>query len=85
MDHKSQISPFEETLKGNVRIRLHCFDTDDCTKYGVELSAYNSWAGQWKLLLFQGGMDRTDADVMVEELAARIRGFDWHADDFLLE
>lgn len=85
MEQESETSQFEERLKGNVRIRLHCFGTAKGTRYGVELTAYNSWASQSKLLLFQGGMDQTDARVMFEEFAAHIRGFDWHADDFLWE
>lgn len=72
-------------MKGNVRIRLHGFDTAYGTRYGVELSAYDSSAGQWKLLLFKGGMDAEDAQPLLLGFANHIRGFDWQADAFLLQ
>ena len=51
----------DETFKGVVRIRLYEYDTDAGRRQAIELTAWNSWAGQAKLISFSGGLDPATA------------------------
>ena len=80
------IGCLEESFKGSVRIRLHEVQTYDGSKtHLVEIAAWNSWAGQGKLLFAQGGIDGEAARNLFNVLTKRLRAYDWQEDEFLLE
>jgi hypothetical protein len=74
-----------ERVNGNVRFRLHRFQTDDGAKYGVEVSAYNRFADQWKLQQFIAGLDLQPATELFNELVGTVRGYCWIDDEYLTE
>ena len=73
----------EEKVNGNVRFRLHEFQTAGGPKYGVEVSAYSSFADQWKLQEFTAGMDLPAATELFDQLADAIGGYCWMDDEYL--
>ena len=88
MDKRSQaaVGLIEESFKGNLRIRLHQLRTiDGSLACIVEVSAWNAWATQAKLLYAQGGICDEDARQLFAFLTEHLRGYDWHDDEVLLE
>lgn len=82
--HKESHAEFlEEKTIGNVRLRLHCFDTSVGKRFAVDLSAYNDWAHQFKLLFFRGGLTLIEAETMFEQTAAYVAGYDWDSEEFI--
>jgi hypothetical protein len=76
----------EESFKGNLRIRLHQFQSiDGSPRCVVEVSAWNGWAGQAKLLHALGAIELQDAKEIFAFLTERLRGYDWHDDEVLFE
>jgi hypothetical protein len=69
-----------------VRIRLYEYDTLAGNKrYAVEVTAWNAWAGQAKILFVAGGLERRPARAGFKELAEHIRDYDWMEGEFVLE
>ena len=88
MDEQNQaiVGFIDESFKGNLRFRLHRLQTiDGSLTCLVEVSAWNAWAGQAKLLFAQGGIDLKDAKQLAAVLTEHLRGYDWHDDEVLLE
>ena len=88
MDKQIQASVgfIDESFKGNLRIRLHQLQTIDGSRTClVEISAWNAWAGQAKLLFARGGIELKDAKELFAFLTEHLRGYDWHDDEVLLE
>lgn len=76
----------QEALRDNVRIRLHAFKTDSGeTRHTVELSAWNAWADQGKVIEAIGGIDLATAQEVFSIAAENIRGFDWVACEFVMD
>ena len=72
------------TDRGNVRIRLHRYETDGGElRYAIELSAYEAWADRWKLLWFFGGIDDREAVGLFEHLKSAIAGDSWEEGDLI--
>jgi hypothetical protein len=75
----------DEALRGCVRIRLHEIVTFDGQKtYGIEVTAWNAWVAQPKLLSFVGGLSRKDARHTFRGLSRHIQDFDWMEGEFVL-
>ena len=75
-----------EALKGNARGRLHEYVTVDGNRWCLlEISAYNAWADQWKLLFAAGSVPRAEGEVIVRQFRDAIAGYSWHDDEFVLE
>ena len=88
MDKQSQaaVGIIDESVKGNLRIRLHQLRTiDGSLTCVVEVSAWNAWAQQAKLLYAQGGIEVEHAKELFAFLTQHVRGYDWHDDEVLLE
>lgn len=83
MHKDSHTDYLEEATKDNVRIRLHCFETTDGKRYGLELSVFNEMTSKYKLLFFRGGLTLHEAEAMFEESVAFVDGYDWDAEDFV--
>ena len=75
----------KDTVNGNVRFRLHEFQTACGPRYGVELSAYSRFAERWKLQQFTAGLDLQAATELFDRLADTITGYCWMDDEYLLE
>jgi hypothetical protein len=75
----------KETVNGNVRFRLHEFQTASGPRYGVEVSAYSSFADRWKLQQFTAGLDLQTAMQLFDRLAATIGGYCWMDDEYVLK
>lgn len=73
----------KETVNGNVRFRLYEFETERGTKYGVELSAFSSFADQWKLQQFVAGLDLQTATELFNGFAGDVGGYCWMDDEYL--
>jgi hypothetical protein len=88
MDKQSQavVGLIDESFKGNLRIRLHQLRTiDGSLTCVVEVSAWNAWAQQAKLLYAQGGIEVENARQLFAFLTEQLRGYDWQDDEVLLE
>lgn len=83
MHKESTVEFLEETMKDNIRVRLHCFDTLDGKRYALELSAYNELRANYKLLFFRGGLTLHEAEAMFEESVAFVDGYDWDTEEFI--
>ena len=83
MRKESQTEFLEEKSKGNVRIRLHSFETTDGKRFGVELSAFNLVTAKYKLLFFRGGLTLHEAEAMFEQTVAYIGEYDWDTEEFV--
>lgn len=76
----------EEAFKGNVRIRVHELTTCVGTKtYLVELAGWDAPNGRYKIIFATGGIKRDTAITLFTELRTYLRGFDWQADEFVVE
>ena len=76
---------FREEMKGNVRFRLHEIHGEKGKRYAVEMSAYSSFAEEWKLLHFLGSFDLRPATDFFEKMVSGIRGYSWMDDEVLLD
>jgi len=76
---------FREETKGNVRVRLHETEGENGKRYVVEVSAYSSFACQWKILQLAGSFDLQTANDVFAGLTRRIRGYSWMDDEYLLD
>ncbi len=83
MRKESQTEFLEEKTKGNVRIRLHCFETTDGKRYGLELSAFNEMTAKYKLLFFRGGLTLRESEEMFEQTVAYVGEYDWDTEEFV--
>ena len=83
MRKESQTEFLEEKTKGNVRIRLHCFETTDGKRYGLELSAFNEMTAKYKLLFFRSGLTLHEGEAMFEESASFVNGYNWDTEEFV--
>ncbi len=83
MHKESHAEYLEEKTKGNVRIRLHCFETSDGKRYGLEMSAFNESTGKFKLLFFRSGLTLLEGEAMFEQSTTFVSGYDWDAEEFV--
>ena len=83
MHKESPAEYLEEKTKGNVRIRLHCYETTDEKRFGLELSAFNELTAKFKLLFFRSGLTLLEAETMFEQSAAFVSGYDWKFEEFV--
>lgn len=75
-----------EAVKGNARCRLHEYTTIQGDRQCLlEISAYNGWADQWKLLFAAGCVPRAEGEAIVRDFDKVVRGYSWHDEDFVLE
>ena len=75
-----------EAFKGNLRIRLHRFRTDAGSySHMVEVAAWNTWAGQGKIIYAMGGIDLEPAKDLAVSFVRRYRGYDWIEGDLVPE
>lgn len=75
----------KETVTGNVRFRLHEFQTARGQRYGVELSIYSRLADRWVLDQFTAGLDLQAATELFDWAADRISGYCWIDDKFVFK
>ena len=75
----------KEMVNGNVRFRLYEFQTARGPRYGVDLSIYSRFAGQWKLDQFTAGLDLQAATELFDWAVATISGYSWTDDKFMLK
>ena len=68
-----------EEHRGCLRIRLHRLGTNAGPFFGVEMSAWNGWAGQARLLVFTGGLTEAAAHRMFASVLAEVVDYDWTA------
>lgn len=74
------------SFKGNLRIRVHeVTKHDGSPTYVVEIAAWNSWAGQGKILLLQGGLDLGTAHELFTAFTTQFRGYDWIKNELEME
>jgi hypothetical protein len=75
-----------EAIKGNARCRLHEYVTvNGDRRCLLEISAYNRWADQWKLLFAANCVPQAEGEFIVHQFREAIRGYSWHDDNFVLE
>lgn len=75
-----------EAVKGNARCRLHEYVTITGNRQCLlEISAYNSWADQWKLLFAAGCIPRAEGEFVVQRFRENVRGYSWYTDNFVFE
>lgn len=75
-----------EAVKGNARCRLHEYVTVHGERWCLlEISAYNAWADQWKLLFAAGCVPRAEGEAIVQQFRKFVRGYSWHDEDLALE
>jgi hypothetical protein len=67
----------DEAFRGVVRIRLYEYDTDVGRRQAIELTAWNSWAGQAKLISFSGGLDPAAARAAFDAASRDIETYSW--------
>lgn len=75
----------DETFKGVVRIRLYEYGTDAGRRQAIELTAWNSWAGQAKLISFSGGMDPATARAAFDAASRNIETYSWMEGDLVYQ
>lgn len=88
MDKQSEtfVGLIDESFKGNLRLRLHRTRRNDGSfTYLVELAAWNSWAGQAKLLQAWGGIELVQGQQIIAFFKEHVRAYDWHTDEILPE
>jgi hypothetical protein len=88
MDEQKQsaLGFIDESYKGNLRIRLYRVPIiGGSLTCLVELAAWNSWAGQAKILHVWGGLELDAANDIVAFFKEHVRGYDWHDHEVLLE
>lgn len=73
----------KEKVNGNVRFRLHEFQTASGPRFGIELSIYSSFADQWKLDQFTAGLELQAATELFDWVADTISGYSWLDDKFV--
>lgn len=76
------VSIIREAHRGCVRLRWYEYDSAAGRKQAIEVSAWNSWAGQAKLLFVTTGLGIDAASACFHELAHSIRDFDWMEGEF---
>ena len=82
----ANVGLMDEFFKDNLRIRLHQFQTiDGSLTCLVEVSAWNEWAGQSKVLYALGGLELQDAKGLFATLTEHLLRYDWHEGAFLWE
>ncbi len=74
---------FREEKKGNIRVRLHEIPGEHSKRYVLEVSAYSTFAEDWKILRLIGSFDLQTATDLFEKLAGRICGYSWVDDEIL--
>jgi hypothetical protein len=74
----------EEQHRGCLRIRLYRFGTDTGPTFGVEVSAWNGWAGQAKLLAFTGGFTEEAARGVFASVLSEVVDYDWMTGEVVL-
>jgi hypothetical protein len=75
-----------EAVNGNARCRLHEYVTVAGNRQCLlEISAYNRWADQWKLLFAAGCVPCAEGELIVQQFRDTVRGYSWHDKDFVLE
>jgi hypothetical protein len=68
----------DEAFKGCVRIRLfECEKQDAQTSYALEVVAWNTWAGQPKLILHAGGLSLSAARQGFKAAKQDIEDYSW--------
>ncbi len=83
---EKDFSCLDEAAKGCVSIRLYaCVTVSGAITYLLALIAWNSWAGQGKLVEAIGGLDRDTARHLFEAARENIRTFSWTDNDFVYE
>lgn len=76
----------DESFKGNLRIRLYEFTTNDGEKKCLlDVAAWNSWAGQGKILYALGGIAPDLAKAMFQKFTETLHHYDWAICDFVME
>ncbi|HUY89228.1 MAG TPA: hypothetical protein VMV10_10875 [Pirellulales bacterium] len=75
-----------EAVNGNARRRLHEYVTVAGNRRCLlEISEYNGWADQWKVLFLAGCVPRAEAEFIVQRFRENVRGYSWHDEEFLVE
>ena len=73
-----------EAVQGCLRFRVYEYETiDGKTLHGVEISAWNGWAGQFKLLFFEGGVNCHEALAGMKQLRKMLVDYDWMSGDYV--
>lgn len=86
MDTQLPDGCLEERFKGNLRIRLYDFSNDvESPAYLVDVTAWNTWAGQGKIVAVVGGIDLESAKRMLQEFTADISHYDWEKGEVVME
>lgn len=76
----------DEVVKGCVRIRLYVYPTDSGrVAYLLELVAWNAWAGQGKLIVAAGGLDRELAREGFAAAMENVRTYSWMEGELVFE
>ena len=73
-----------ETFQGCLRFRVYEYETiTGQNQHGVEISAWNQWAKQFKVLFFEGGVTSNEAIEGVKELRRILIDYDWMNGDYV--